>query len=152
MFNRLATPVLLFAVTSGFFACGKEERKPESDKMEERKADSAAAEAEKRSSVMGDLLTEQQFLDLKIKAAAERMEKQGNKTKKKLKPRFASLDAERIAVSSRIEKLQALPNPAFSEESDALRARQDSLSRSLSALEKSMKRPFPSSASPCCSR
>lgn len=139
MFIKLAISALFIAVTTGIVACGKDERKPESANMEERKDLAVAAEARKRSSVMAELLTEQQFLDLKVRAAAERMAKQGNKTRKKLGPKFAALDAEMVEVSTNLEKLQALPNPGFVEESSALRARQDSLSKTLSALEKSMK-------------
>jgi hypothetical protein len=42
-------------------------------------------------------------------------------------------------VSSRLEQLKALADPGFTEETDALRARQDSLSRTLAGLEKSLK-------------
>jgi hypothetical protein len=139
MLGKLAIYALLFAVTTGIVACGKEERKPETASPEEPKDLAVAAEAEKRSAVMTELLTEQQFLDLKIKAAAERLGKQGNKTRKKLNPKFAALDGAMLEVSTSLEQLQTLPNPGFIEESNALRARQDSLSRTLSALEKSMK-------------
>lgn len=138
-YPKVAILGLFFVVAIGWVACGKDERKPEAAGSEQRKSDAAAAEAEKRSGVMAELLTEQQFLDIKIKAAAGRLEKQGNKTRKKLNPRFASLDAERVEVSTRLENLPALPEPGFIEESNRLRARQDSLSRSLSTLEKAMK-------------
>jgi hypothetical protein len=139
MIFRLTLSAVALVVVSGFIACGKEERNSGSAGAVERKDDAAAAEAEKRSAMIAELATEQQFLDMKIKAAVEKLEKQGNKTKKNLKPKFASLEAERAEVSGGLEELPALSTPDFTEKSSALRSRQDSLSMRLSVLEKSMK-------------
>lgn len=137
--SKWPTLVLFFILTAGFPGCGKEERKGDASNAKKQIDDSATAEAEKKKRVMAELLTEQQFLDLKVKAAAQRLEKQGNKTRKKLKPGFASLDSQKATLSSSLEKLHALTEPGFTEESNALRARQDSLSKVLALLEKSMK-------------
>lgn len=135
----IRTFTLFFIVSTGFLACGKEEGKSQPGDAPVPKDEAAAAELEKRNGALAELVAEQQALDAKIKAAAARLEKQGNKTKKKLKPKFASLEAERADVASGLDYLRSLSDPEFIERSDEIRMRQDSLAKSLAGLEKSLK-------------
>jgi len=133
------TPILVLIASTAFLACGKEEKKSESENASVSKDDAAAAELAKRNSALAELMAGQQALDAKIKAAAARLEKQGNKTKKKLKPKFASLEAERADLASGLDYLRSLSDPEFTERSTEIRVRQDSLSKTLVGLEKSLK-------------
>lgn len=123
----------------GLMACGKEDSKKATADPEAAKAAAEATEMQKKQETVGRLSSEQQFLDLKFKAVDGKLEKQGNKTKKKLKPKFSALEAERVKVAGSLERLLTLAEQEFTSESNSIRVSQDSLSSSLMALEKSMK-------------
>lgn len=139
MHMRSAKSASLIIVTIGLLACGKEDRKTETAEAEAMEEQHAAAEAEEKKRALAELAKGQHSLDLKFKSTEERLEKQGNKTKRKLKPRFDSLEAEKAEVASGLDRLREQSYPGFIGTSDAIRVRQDSLSKSLTALEKAMK-------------
>jgi len=82
--KALSAFLLLFAVV--FPACGKEEKEAEAADAELAREIAAAVEMEKRNSELASLVAERQTPHSKITATLAKLEKQGNKTRRRLKP------------------------------------------------------------------
>lgn len=106
---------------------------------EQARVEAKEAESRRRVNILAELLTEQQFLELKLKAASEKLERQGNKTRKRLQPRLAALGDTLSGLGKGVDRLKAYADPGFTSEAGSLRTRQDSLASALQILEKAMK-------------